>query len=671
MIGRRIVAWGTGAVLVMVVAAVVLTGVRRNIEGALQTQNQIVSVQRMWDRSLVQEAARVRAATLEALRVSHTGSAKPGGGIGIDPLSLATLEHAGIASCTVFDSLGLPVMVWPLGSAPEAVDGRRVAQVIAGHGAFETIAGDGADVHLVVGGSMASLGEKAGFVTTAPLEPVLSDVVESSGASGYLIGRDGQPMAARGTLDWAELRAAYRDRDSEVQRVTIGNDTVDMVVLPLRNASRVTVAHLVLVHDLTLQVRWLDVLDALSVTALIVLCVTLATMLRWYIGRSLGPLDASITAMSKLAEGDTGVEVLGVRRRDEIGKMARSLQIFRDRVRRLRDSETSRGRQWTRQREFIRAQMLQIAETLPDDGRQAFHEDLARIEAAADHGGGDGGDRSLAVAVEVMASRVREQHGRLADLVTELRTALETKTELFQLQQQVEVARRMQQSMVPRGLLPRSDIDVVGALEPAREFEGAFYDYFSLEDGRLAVTLGQPSRGGLAAGFLSATARASLRALLAAGLSPGQAVERTAAMLVGEEETDGYAVAAALIDPSRSALAWAAAGVEAPFLVRRLGDAVDVPVQAAKALSSSALTPVTEQSFDLPQRATLVILSPGALAAAGSGADARTAVADVLRAADDMSASGLVDAARRGGIVGRSVVATTRDKLCIAVRLID
>lgn len=257
--------------------------------------------------------------------------------------------------------------------------------------------------------------------------------------------------------------------------------------------------------------------------------------------------------MSLLSRGDTSVEVLGTQRQDEMGEMARSIAVFRDRARQLRDSEDQRRRQWARQQEFIRIQMLAMADTLPPEGRDAFLEDLKRIEERAENTYGQGGDRALAHALEVMTERVSTQHRRLDDLVRELQAALNTKTELFQLQQEVEVARAMQRSMLPRGLLPRPGLEVSGRLVPAEEFDGGFYDYFWIQGDCLAITMGQPAKSGLGGGFQSATVRASLRALVSAGLAPGASLARTAELLSGEDGAEDYAMSCAVLDPARSA----------------------------------------------------------------------------------------------------------------------
>jgi methyl-accepting chemotaxis protein len=59
-------------------------------------------------------------------------------------------------------------------------------------------------------------------------------------------------------------------------------------------------------------------------------CMLLGWGLAWGIGRSINlPMHAMIETMRRLAEGDTGVRIAALRKRDEIGDMARTVEVFK------------------------------------------------------------------------------------------------------------------------------------------------------------------------------------------------------------------------------------------------------------------------------------------------------------------------------------------------------
>lgn len=652
---RRVILLFALAITLLALVLAAVTVVRRGLESSLTEDTERLALQRVWEATVAEAADVTRTRVAAAID----------GGDMVDAMAaLDPLAAGGIREVTVYDSLGQVILVWPPGAAPTRLDERRVSQLVSARRGFHTVSSMPDGLALVVAGAGGDASAAKGFVAVQQLGPVLGQVVRTAGVAGFLLDPAGRPAAAAGAIEWPEVADAFANRAGatfEVTQAQLG--AVQGVAVPLRQPGGQPQGHVVVLRDRTLFVRWLDVMDGLSLTLVLGVCALLIFAMRWFLVRTLGPLEPAIAALSQLSRGSTSVEVPGHERGDEIGEMARSIKIFRDRVRRLRDSEEQRSRQWARQQDFIRAQMMQMANTLSPEGRDSLLADLARIEMMSSGDGARGGDRALAAAVEVMAERVGDQHRRLEKLVTELRAALETKTELFQLQQQLEIARRMQQSMLPRGLLPRPSLAVGGLLVPASDFDGAFYDYFWLDDATLAVTLGQPAAGGLAGGFQSATARASLRALLAAGMTPGPALERTRQLLSGEENGDAYAVMAVTLDTPSATVTWAGWGFASPVAVRRLGDAVEL------ARTPEAEAAAGEGVFDLPARSAVVFPSPGLVPAQGA-APARARVAEALRAADDPSPEGLLTALRNEGLLETATGGNLRDRACVAVRFL-
>ncbi|WP_207482407.1 PP2C family protein-serine/threonine phosphatase [Arenibaculum pallidiluteum] len=670
-ISRRILLFAMACVIGVLVVAAGTTLVRRAIETDLREEAEIHATLRIWERALQKEAERVRTAVVEATRQGQAGQRAQAGRLA-DP-EAAELARRGIASLIFYDGFGTQGLSWPDGAAAPVVESGRISQIVSARTPFQGLRMAGDRPRLVAGGAFDNPDPgRAAYVASAGLEGVLAEVAATLGASGFILDAGGQVLAASGLQGWAELEPSFARRDGDLFEADVGNQRVQLVVLPVRDPQVGVLGQLVLARDVTVQSRWLEVVDSVAVGLTVLFCLGLLVMFRWALTRNLAPLGSSITALSALAEGDTGVEVPGAARGDEIGMIARSVQAFRDRNRRLRDSDERRRRQWHRQQEFIQVQMRQLADTLPDEGRQAFLADLGRIEAATGGTGGEGDDRSLAVAFEIMAERVCEQHDRLDKLVRELSAALETRTELFALQQQVEVARRLQEGMLPRGLPPRPDLEAAGLLMPAAEFDGGFYDYFALADGAFALVIGQPAKGGLASSVASATVRTSLRALLSAGFSPGDCLTRTARLLTGDENSLGYGLGAAVLRPGELKLSWAAAGVDAPVMVRRLGDAVPLPFEPEPPLDGDPERTVTEHALAIPSRATVLLVSPGIAAATGAfqSGFGRDRLLAALRDAEDPAVVGVLEALRKALLAHTGGQRGARDRLCAAARLL-
>jgi len=90
-----------------------------------------------------------------------------------------------------------------------------------------------------------------------------------------------------------------------------------------------------------------------------------AAVLMWLVvRRSLRPLGAMETAMGRIASGDTACEVPGTGRRDEIGRMADALAVFRDRIAENARAAAERAAADAKSAEERRALRLAMADEL-------------------------------------------------------------------------------------------------------------------------------------------------------------------------------------------------------------------------------------------------------------------------------------------------------------------
>jgi phosphoserine phosphatase RsbU/P len=79
------------------------------------------------------------------------------------------------------------------------------------------------------------------------------------------------------------------------------------------------------------------------------------------------------------------------------------------------------------------------------------------------------------------------------------------------LEHELEIARRIQTNLLPRGFPRMSGVTISAESRPARMVGGDFYDFIELEDGRVAIVVADVSGKGVPAALLSATIRASVR----------------------------------------------------------------------------------------------------------------------------------------------------------------
>ena len=133
------------------------------------------------------------------------------------------------------------------------------------------------------------------------------------------------------------------------------------------------------------------------------------------------------------------------------------------------------------------------------------------------------------------------------------------------LKRELELAAEIQRSLLPTP--PDEPFPVHGINLPARTVSGDFYDFFHLDDGRIAFCLGDVSGKGMNAALLMAKTASLFRALGKTEHQPGKLLARINAEIC-ETAARGMFVTmvGGLFDPRSNELCFANAGHEPPLL---------------------------------------------------------------------------------------------------------
>jgi len=93
----------------------------------------------------------------------------------------------------------------------------------------------------------------------------------------------------------------------------------------------------------------------------------------------------------------------------------------------------------------------------------------------------------------------------------------ETKRKLEAIEHDLQVARSIQQSLLPKDRPPLAGFDIAGWNKPADDTGGDYFDWMTLDDGKLVATLGDVTGHGIGPALLAAVCRAYARASFSAG----------------------------------------------------------------------------------------------------------------------------------------------------------
>ena len=100
------------------------------------------------------------------------------------------------------------------------------------------------------------------------------------------------------------------------------------------------------------------------------------------------------------------------------------------------------------------------------------------------------------------------------------------------MKQELEHAREVQLSMLPREGPGLAWLDTASVSLPATEVGGDYYDYFAIDENRLAVVVGDVAGHGLTSGLVLSGVRAGLNMLETELTTPGEALRHLNRMLV-------------------------------------------------------------------------------------------------------------------------------------------
>jgi serine phosphatase RsbU (regulator of sigma subunit)/predicted ester cyclase len=145
------------------------------------------------------------------------------------------------------------------------------------------------------------------------------------------------------------------------------------------------------------------------------------------------------------------------------------------------------------------------------------------------------------------------------------------------IEQELRVARSIQQASLPKEVPTLEGWQISPYFQPAREVGGDFYEFFELDDGRLALVVGDATGKGVPAALVMTATCAFLGGVAtASGASPGEVLARVNEAVLARIPPNMFVTCFyAILDPESGSLTYANAGHDLPYLHRN-GDAEEL-----------------------------------------------------------------------------------------------
>ncbi len=138
--------------------------------------------------------------------------------------------------------------------------------------------------------------------------------------------------------------------------------------------------------------------------------------------------------------------------------------------------------------------------------------------------------------------------------------------ERARIEQELRTARLIQHSLLPKEVPVLAGWQLATYYQPAREVGGDLYDFFTFEDGRLGLVVGDVTDKGVPAAIVMASTRSMLRAAAQASNSPGEVLARVNDLLYADTPERMFVTCFyAILDPEYGTLRYANAGHDLPY----------------------------------------------------------------------------------------------------------
>ena len=201
---------------------------------------------------------------------------------------------------------------------------------------------------------------------------------------------------------------------------------------------------------------------------------------------------------------------------------------------------------------------------------------------------------------------------RTLNHLTEWREALSSRDKLVALQNELDVASKIQQSILPTEFPKHEDYEISANMEPARNVGGDFFDVLRLDRGRVGLAVADVSDKGVPAALFMMSSRTLLKGAAIGANNPGEVLREVNELLDAENEAAMFVtVVYAVYDPETGKLTYANGGHNTPLVVHPDGSSDELPFTGGIALGVAPNLEYEHDSVTLAPGDTLFLYTDG------------------------------------------------------------
>jgi len=168
---------------------------------------------------------------------------------------------------------------------------------------------------------------------------------------------------------------------------------------------------------------------------------------------------------------------------------------------------------------------------------------------------------------------------KTTSLITELKHAMAEHEQLEAIHHELDVAREMQQAILPRKFSPfdgHPTIALHARMIPAKEVGGDFYDFFFINDDQMGIVIADVSGKGIPAAMFMMVSRTLLKAEAISGTAANECLAKVNNLLCEDNESSMFVTLFyGILNTRTGEMQFSNAGHNPPFVLRRAARRVE------------------------------------------------------------------------------------------------
>ena len=196
--------------------------------------------------------------------------------------------------------------------------------------------------------------------------------------------------------------------------------------------------------------------------------------------------------------------------------------------------------------------------------------------------------------------------------LAEWREAIASRDKLITLQNELDVAAKIQQSILPTHFPSGEEFEVYGHMEAARNVGGDFFDVVRLERDRIGLAIADVSDKGVPAALFMMSTRTLLKGVAISGYDPGDVLREVNDQLCEENDAEMFVtVLYAVYDPRTKIFTYSNGGHDSPLVIHADGGTTLLPLTRGIALGVMPGLTYNQRSVTLEPGDTVILYTDG------------------------------------------------------------